>query len=332
MIEITQEQIMQNWNSEIPLVSISCITYNHEPYIAQTLDGFLMQKTSFPFEILIHDDASTDRTADIIREYEQKFPKIIKPIYQKENQYSQGKREISETWNFPRAKGKYIALCEGDDYWIDENKLQMQVDFLENNLEYGMCYTKAKQFIQKKRKFSRRRFGTDVRDFEDLLFNGNRVPTLTTVFKKDLLDNYLKDIYPQDKGWLMGDYPMWLYFAHESKVKFLDKVTSVYRVLENSASHSDNVEKSVAFAKSTWDILNFFSKKYLKKEFESFNECYLRALFYVSRKNRKLAKKEFLQSGKSDLKTRIYIAICSSEILFALFGIYRKVRGFVRFE
>lgn len=325
MIEITQEQIMQNWNSEIPLVSICCITYNHEPYIVQTLDGFLMQKTSFPFEILIHDDASTDRTADIIREYEKKFPNLIKPIYQKENQYSKGFTSVSETWNFPRAQGKYIALCEGDDYWIDENKLQMQVDFLENNPEYGMCYTKAKQFIQKKRKFSRRRFGTDVRDFEDLLFNGNRVPTLTTVFRKDLLNSYLKGIYPQDKGWLMGDYPMWLYFAHESKVKFFDKVTSVYRVLENSASHSDNVEKSVAFGKSYWDIRNFFSKKYLKKEFESFNECYLRALLYVSRKNRKLAKKEFLQSGKSDLKTRIYISICSSEILFALFGIYRML-------
>ena len=325
MIEITQEQIMQNWNSEIPLVSICCITYNHEPYIVQTLDGFLMQKTSFPFEILIHDDASTDRTADIIREYEKKFPNLIKPIYQKENQYSKGFTSVSETWNFPRAQGKYIALCEGDDYWIDENKLQMQVDFLENNPEYGMCYTKAKQFIQKKRKFSRRRFGTDVRDFEDLLFNGNRVPTLTTVFRKDLLNSYLKEIYPQDKGWLMGDYPMWLYFAHESKVKFFDKVTSVYRVLENSASHSDNVEKSVAFGKSYWDIRNFFSKKYLKKEFESFNECYLRALLYVSRKNRKLAKKEFLQSGKSDLKTRIYISICSSEILFALFGIYRML-------
>ena len=327
MIEITQEQIMQNWNDEIPLVSISCIAYNHEPYIVQSLNGFLKQKTSFPFEVLVHDDASTDRTADIIREYEKKFPKLIKPIYQKENQYSKGFTSVTATWNVPRAQGKYIALCEGDDYWIDENKLQMQVDFLENNPEYGMCYTKAQQFIQTKRKFSRRRFGTDVRDFEDLLFNGNRVPTLTTVFRKDLLNSYLKGIYPQDKGWLMGDYPMWLYFAHESKVKFFDKVTSVYRVLENSASHSDNVEKSVAFGKSYWDIQNFFSKKYLKKEFGSFNECYLRALFYVSRKNRKLAKKEFLQSGKSDLKTRIYISICSSEILFALFGIYRKIKS-----
>lgn len=91
MINITQEQIMQNWgtdNAENPLVSVRCITYNHEPYIAQALDGFLMQKTNFPFEVIVHDDASTDKTAEIIREYEKKFPKIIKPIYESENQYS----------------------------------------------------------------------------------------------------------------------------------------------------------------------------------------------------------------------------------------------------
>ena len=325
MIEITQEKVMQNWNGEIPLVSVCCITYNHEPYIAQSLDGFLMQKTSFPFEVLIHDDASTDRTADIIREYEKKFPKIIKPIYQKENQYSKGNRAILASFVYPRAKGKYIALCEGDDYWIDENKLQMQVDFLEKNPEYGMCYTKTKQFIQKKRKFSRRMFGTDVRDFEDLLFNGNRVPTLTTVFRKDLLNSYLKEIYPQDKGWLMGDYPMWLYFAHESKVKFLDKVTSVYRVLENSASHSRNIEKSVNFAKSVWEIQNFFSETYLHKKLHEFDEHLERAFLYLKFDNRNIAKKEFSLCKPKNTKIRIYRIICSSAVLFFVF---RKYKGF----
>ena len=105
-----------------PLVSISCIAYNHESYIRQCLDGFLMQKTTFSFEILIHDDASTDNTTDIIREYERKYPDIIKPIYQKENQYSKG-IPISATFNWPRAKGKYIAMCEGDDYWTDPLKI-----------------------------------------------------------------------------------------------------------------------------------------------------------------------------------------------------------------
>ena len=114
-----------------PIVSICCITLHHEKYIRDAIEGFLMQKTSFPIEILIHDDASTDDTANIIREYEEKFPNIIKPIYQTENQYSKG-ISISATYQFPRALGKYIALCEGDDYWTDPLKLQKQVDFCNN--------------------------------------------------------------------------------------------------------------------------------------------------------------------------------------------------------
>src|SRR5690554_4624359 len=121
-----------------PLVSISCITYNHAPYIRQCLEGFLMQQCDFEYEILIHDDASTDGTSDIIREYQKKYPEIIKPIIQKENQWSQGVRGMMARFNFPRAKGKYIALCEGDDYWTDPLKLQKQVDFLEKNPNYSL--------------------------------------------------------------------------------------------------------------------------------------------------------------------------------------------------
>lgn len=111
-----------------PLVSITCLTYNHAPYLRQCLDGFVMQKTSFPIEILIYDDASEDGTQDIIREYERKYPDLIKPIYQTENQYSKGVK-VEFVYNYPRAKGKYIAFCEGDDYWTDPNKLQKQIDF-----------------------------------------------------------------------------------------------------------------------------------------------------------------------------------------------------------
>ena len=117
-----------------PLVSVCVITYNHGKYIRQCLDGILMQKVNFPYEILIHDDASPDDTADIIREYWEKYPTVIKPILQTENQYSQG-RYVS-WFNFDRAKAKYIAHCEGDDYWTDDGKLQMQVDFLEEHEEY----------------------------------------------------------------------------------------------------------------------------------------------------------------------------------------------------
>jgi glycosyltransferase involved in cell wall biosynthesis len=121
-------------NETVPLVSVSVITYNHEKYIRQCLDGILMQNVNFPYEILVHDDASPDGTADIIREYEAKYPDIIKPIYQTENQYSQGKD--ASKFNFDRARGKYLAFCEGDDYWTDPGKLQKQVDFLERHPEY----------------------------------------------------------------------------------------------------------------------------------------------------------------------------------------------------
>ena len=117
-----------------PLVSIICTAYNHEPYIRECLDGFMMQETNFKFEILISDDNSTDKTADIIREYKTKYPDIFVPFYHKENLYSQGINFSDEFYS--NAKGKYIATCEGDDYWIDPLKLQKQVDFLEANEKY----------------------------------------------------------------------------------------------------------------------------------------------------------------------------------------------------
>ncbi len=138
----TKEQIF-------PLVSICCTTYNHAPFIRQCLDGFVMQKTSFSFEVLIHDDASTDGTQDIIQEYAIRYPDIIKPIYQTENQYSKGVK-ICLTYIYPRVKGKYIAICEGDDYWTDPNKLQKQVDFLENHPDYVMCSHRHNDYIQEK--------------------------------------------------------------------------------------------------------------------------------------------------------------------------------------
>lgn len=129
------------------VVSISCITYNHAPFIRQCLDGFLMQQTNFAFEVLIHDDASTDGTTEIIKEYEARYPDVIKPIYEEENQWVKGRRG-SAVFNFPRARGKYIALCEGDDYWTDPLKLQKQVDFLEKNPDYVMCSHRFYQLNQ----------------------------------------------------------------------------------------------------------------------------------------------------------------------------------------
>lgn len=124
-----------NWpEGSHPLLSICCTTYNHETYIRDCIDGFLMQETSFPVEILIHDDASTDRTAEIVREYEKRFPRLIKIICQQENQYSQNRRVLG--FLLPLVRGKYIALCEGDDFWTDPQKLEIQTRFLEEHPDY----------------------------------------------------------------------------------------------------------------------------------------------------------------------------------------------------
>ena len=117
------------------LVSVITLAYNHEKYIRQCLEGIVHQKANFKFELIIHDDASTDKTADIIRKYQEKFPDIVKPIFQKENQYSR-EGNIGQRFLYPKVQGKYIAECEGDDYWTDLNKLQRQVDFLEKNPSY----------------------------------------------------------------------------------------------------------------------------------------------------------------------------------------------------
>ncbi|MGN0171110.1 MAG: glycosyltransferase family 2 protein [Lachnospiraceae bacterium] len=120
------------------MVSVVCLAYNHSKYIRKCLEGFVMQKTNFRYEVIIHDDCSTDDTADIIREFSDKYDFIV-PIFQEKNMYSQ-KISITNTFIKPLAYGKYIAVCEGDDCWIDDNKLQKQVDFLERNPDFSTCY------------------------------------------------------------------------------------------------------------------------------------------------------------------------------------------------
>lgn len=123
-------------------VSVVCTAYNHEHYLEKTLNGFISQKTDFPFEVLVHDDASTDHTADIIRKYAKQYPDIIKPIYQTENQYSK-RVAITAKLLIPQARGEYFAFCEGDDYWTDPNKLQKQADYMDQHPECTLCIHNA---------------------------------------------------------------------------------------------------------------------------------------------------------------------------------------------
>lgn len=179
-----------------PLVSICCLTYNHTPFIRKCLDGFLMQKTDFPIEILIHDDASTDGTDDIIREYTAKYPDLIFPLFETENQYSKGHAgEMDIKYNYSRARGKYIAYCEGDDYWTEPLKLQKQVDFLEEHPEYSVCFHRCRSFYVKEDRWdddacgkiiSNNTVGVDIS--LDTYFNGWYTQPLTMVFRRSAYD------------------------------------------------------------------------------------------------------------------------------------------------
>ena len=139
---------MKNLNNTV-LVAIKCLVYNHEPYLRDCLQGFVMQKTDFPIVVIVHDDASTDNSAAIIREYAEKYPDIIRPIYEIENQYSKGDGSLGRVMNkaVDAIGAKYIAYCEGDDYWTDPLKLQKQVDFLEANPEYDMVCARFNHLV-----------------------------------------------------------------------------------------------------------------------------------------------------------------------------------------
>jgi len=217
-------------NPKNPLVSICCVTYNHEPYIHDCLNGFIMQKTNFPFEVLIHDDASTDKTADIIREYEAKYPNIIKPVYQSENQFSK-KVGINITYQFPRAKGKYIAMCEGDDYWTDPLKLQKQVDFLEENSGFSGCFHNA-ALVDSNNEFLRLMHSKpnemkSVYEFTDSI-QGWFMPTASILFKNNNeIMNVLKLLCKHNI--ISGDRLLIAAIASVGNIKYMPEVMSAYR-------------------------------------------------------------------------------------------------------
>lgn len=238
------------------MVSIRCCTYNHEPYIRQCLEGFVMQKTNFRFEAIVHDDASTDATATIIREYAERYPDIIKPIFETENQYSKHDGSLRRIMN-AHMNGKYIAWCEGDDYWIDPLKLQKQVDFLEEHQDYGLCYTKIQYFYNSSQILGSE-WGGDGETFDELIIE-NTIPTLSVMIRFSLLQQYTFEY--QCQQWKMGDYPLWLFIASEKKIKFLPFTSGVYRILENSASHNVDVIQQLAFTKSSIEIAIFWGEK-----------------------------------------------------------------------
>ena len=220
-----------------PMVSIICNVYNHEKYIREALDSFVMQKTDFAYEVLVHDDASTDHSAEIIREYEKRFPDIIKPVYQTINQYS--KCNITLTYQIPRVKGKYIALCEGDDFWNDPYKLQKQFDEMEKHPEIDECAHSA--YVLRGSNIVSKIAPANVKTVLDtervILGDGAFFATNSLFFRTSMYEKI-----PEFYRFYGIDYTLQIWGSLRGGVLYLPDYMSTYRIAVKG-SWSDRIEK-----------------------------------------------------------------------------------------
>lgn len=238
---------------QTPLVSVRTSTYNHGPYIRQCIEGVLMQKTNFQFEYIIGEDFSTDETREIVFEYAKKYPDKIRVVTADYNVGSKanGRRCIR------KCRGKYMAICEGDDYWTDPYKLQKQVDFLEANPEYGLVWGRAQIYNENLGVFTGET-GSGLLSFDELIVK-NTIPTLTVLIRNECREGYYE--YVLGNNWKMGDYPLWLYIASKSKIHFMDETFAVYRVSSNTASRPKEISAKIKFIESTADVQLFFAER-----------------------------------------------------------------------
>ncbi len=294
-----------------PVFSTFMVTYNHAPYIAQAIQGVLQQETSFPFELVIGEDCSTDGTHEIVLEYQKKHPDIIRVITSDHN--------IGAIKNGYRTekvcRGKYIAYCDGDDYWHHPQKLQKQVDFLESNPDYGMVHSDFDKLINRTGKIIKsinKQNNVKIPDdnfFEELLVE-NFIGACTVCARSKLIRQ--ANIYNcgQYGNWMMGDRPLWMEISRHSKIGYIDESLAVHRILEESASYSKDIKKMFAFIKSSYAVRFYFIEKYGCSEKTKdivLRDYHRRILFYLFLlRDEKNARKsfEFLRTAENDRRER----------------------------
>ena len=257
-------------------VKIAMVAYNQEKYISQAIESVLMQKTNFSYQLVIGDDCSTDSTTQICALYAEKFPDKITFIYNNQNRgLLENYKQILD--NHP---AKYIAILEGDDYWTDENKLQLQFDLLENNPDIGLIHTDCAFLFEsgKLKKNHHKRHYKSIKKgnvFYQLLLE-NYIRPVTVMFRQELYNKYISvDEYIR-LGFKMIDYPMWLDTSLHTKFYYLNISTAVYRVHNSSVSHSNQYEKAASFFDSIFEIKCYALAKYeLNAEYSNhlINDC-----------------------------------------------------------
>jgi len=311
------------------VVSVVCKTFNHKNYIAQCLDGFLSQKTNFRIEVIVHDDASTDGTTDIVKQYAEQYPDIIIPIIQKENQYSKHVK-VNDTFIAPLIRGKYIAMCEGDDYWCCDTKLQQQVEFLESHSEYSACVHCTKVVDVKGNVISLTGNLDDECDlyFSDVVLQGgSEFHTSSILCRKEYFFHRPVEFSSVAR---VGDYPFAIYLASKGKIRRLGDVMSVYRIgtygsWSGTMSQDKMIQTYYALIEFLEKIDDYFDNKYHAEicravRFHRFKIDSLKlnsALFFNS------SYSEFLSKMPKSEYMKLYVK-CHCKHLYKF---YRKIKN-----
>jgi len=251
-------QMKLDLNTNInPMVSVFVMTYNHEKYISQAIESILAQKTNFDFDIVVGEDYSNDRTREILLDYQAQYPGKFKLILQNIN-VGPSQNQI-DTLN--ACTGKYVAICEGDDYWTDPYKLQKQVDYLEKNQNVSFVATNYYIYNEITNKTKRVSIPKQI-DFITLLKRKNLIPTLTTCIRSEYIFDYIREVNPKEKNWPVGDYPLWLYLSQMGKIGVIPEYTANYNKRQNSVCHYSDIKKQYQFYLNVIDIAKFYSIEY----------------------------------------------------------------------
>lgn len=293
-------------------VIIRCLVYNHEPYLRDCLEGFVIQQTNFPFKAVVHDDASTDNSAAIIREYAEKYPHIIEPIYETENQYSKHDGSLGRIMNAATlGRSPYLAYCEGDDYWIDPLKLQKQVDYMDAHPECTMTCSNVEIHTPNGIIADKKQQENWFYSEKSTIIPTNKIikhagHTCTLMIKSNLYNQYPISC----KTCKVGDYPLQIWAALNGSIYCFKDKTAVYRY-ESIGSWSANqkiinnkkkAKTDISIINMLNDLNNWSKKKYAQSFEEKIYNYGTRAILL----NPKMSKKLCLKYGHIFLKYPIH--------------------------
>ena len=336
----SQQQILQHWEAQPVEISICCITYNHQDFIADAIEGFLQQVCSVPFEIIIHDDASTDQTARIIESYQQRYPDLIFPILQTENQHALGKKSTLHC--FARARGRYIALCEGDDYWLSPDKLNLQYVALQRHPLSQLCFHAARQITHGSEQVSlvahHRTLEHVFSASEMIAGNGDFCPTASMLFEKKVVDT-LPAWFEQAP---VGDYFYQMLASLQGGAVFLPEAMSVYRAqvpgswsaraqqLEPRLKHYQGVHKALqALDQDTKGVYHSLFQRIQASDF--LNLARLAIKLDDCEEARALLRQSWRMQAGINLEQRVFYWVCRSDRMLKIcYGLRMWLRTVVK--